>query len=271
VVILKIGLKTKIYNRKSYWLDFKHCIDNSGSSGNFALIGTNSSLLLIIIGLGWVNMGYYTIVRYKKSKKKIKSINFKTKNNMGLISLIVGGAMDANKAIKQNKAKNDDVMQIVNIHNKCTIELPSFLSQASKQNNDASLLYWNKTLDCGVTIIDEPMNEFTNTLAELRKKVPNFGKDKSLLENMASISLGNMFDLDKVEIGSRRDLTINGLKAITFEVWQKRTFLKDAGFHRFGFIEGRTTLYQIIVAVGGTSISKISNKFDCVIQSFKEL
>ena len=64
---------------------------------------------------------------------------------MGLISLVVGGAIDANKAIKQNRAKNDVSKQTVTVKNQYTIDVPSFLSPTNKLGEDASLQYWSKS------------------------------------------------------------------------------------------------------------------------------
>ena len=190
---------------------------------------------------------------------------------MGLISLIAGGVMDANKAIKQNKAKNDATTQTVVVQNRYSLDVPSFLSPTNKLSTDASLQYYDKTLDCAVQVIDEPKSELLEAIEGLRKEVPDFGKDKPLLENYVTISLSNMFDLDKIEIGSWTETTVNGCNAITLEVWQKRTFLKDAAHYRYGFVEGKNTMYQIHIIVGGSSISKISDRLENIVKSFKEL
>jgi hypothetical protein len=190
---------------------------------------------------------------------------------MGLISLIAGGIMDANKAIRQNQAKNDDTAQTIVVQNRYSIDVPSFLSPTNKLGKDASLQYWNKTLDVAFQIIDEPKSEFTDSVEEIRKKIPDFGRDKSLLENMARLTLGNMFDMDKVEIDAYTDAKINGMNAVTLNAFQKRTFLKDAMYGSFAYIEGKDTLYQIIILSGGTSIRKLGDKLEQAIYSFKEL
>jgi hypothetical protein len=190
---------------------------------------------------------------------------------MGLIGSIVGGIMDANKAVKQNQAKNDDTSQRVVVQNKYSIDVPSFLSPTTKLGEDASLQYWSKTLDVTFQVIDEPTLEFTDALTEIRKEVPDFGEDKSLLYNMATLTLSNMFDMDKVEIGGYTETEINGMNAVLLNAFQKRTFLKDALYGSFAFFEGKDTLYQIIILSGGTSISTLSDKLGKAIYSFKEL
>ena len=72
---------------------------------------------------------------------------------MGLISLIAGGIMDANKAIKQNQASNNNEVQNVVVKNMYSINVPSFLSPTTKLGEDASLQYWNKTLDITFQVI----------------------------------------------------------------------------------------------------------------------
>ena len=190
---------------------------------------------------------------------------------MGLISLVVGGAIDANKAIKQNRAKNDVSKQTVTVKNQYTIDVPSFLSPTNKLGEDASLQYWSKSLDITFQVVDEPKSEFLETVAELEKEIPGFGEGKSLLDKMSMITLPNMFDMDRTELGSYAERNINGLNAITLNAFQPRTFLKDAVYGSFAFIEGKNTLYQIIILSGGTSISKLADKLEESIMSFREL
>lgn len=190
---------------------------------------------------------------------------------MGLISLIVGGVVDANKVIKQNQAKNDDSKQTVTVKNLYSIDVPSFLSPTNKFGEDASLQYWNKSLDITFQVIDEPKTEFLDTVTELEKGVPGFGKGKSLLDKMSMLTIPNMFDMDRTELGSYTERNINGLNAITLNAFQSRTFLKDAVYGSFAFIEGKDTLYQIIILSGGTSISKLADKLEMSIMSFREL
>ena len=180
--------------------------------------------------------------------------------------------MDANKAIKQNKAQNNDSVQTVTMKNRFSIDIPSFLSPTTKLSEDAAIQYWSRTLDVSFQVIDEPTSEFVESLEEIRKEVPDFGKGKSILDNMATVVLGNFFDdIDKVEIGDYTNTTINGMNAVTLSAFQKRTFLKDALYGSFAFIEGKETLYQIIILSGGTSIPKLADKLEQSIRSFKEL
>ncbi|MDR0874304.1 MAG: hypothetical protein LBN27_12715 [Prevotellaceae bacterium] len=190
---------------------------------------------------------------------------------MGLISLLVGGAMDANKAIKQNKAKNDDTTQKVVVQNRYSIDVPSFLSPTNKLGEDASLQYWSITLDIIFKVIDEPKSEFVSYLEELKKVKPDFGKDKSLLDNMAMLKLSRIFDINKVKFDGYTETKINGMNAVLLNTLEKRTFLKDAQYGSFAFIEGKDTLYQIIIQSGGTSILKLADKLEQAIYSFVEI
>ena len=191
---------------------------------------------------------------------------------MGLISLIAGGIHDANRAAKENKAKNNDEVQNVVINNQYSIDVPAFLSPTNKFGEDASLQYWNKSLDIAFQVIDEPKQEFLDTLKELQEEVPGFGEGQTMLDNMAAIVLGNFFeDIDKIDIVDRKETTINGMNALTLNAFQKRTFFKDALYGTFAFVEGKETLYQIIILSGGTSISKLADKLEQSIHSFKEV
>ena len=189
---------------------------------------------------------------------------------MGLISLLVGGAIDANRAIKENKAKNDDGVQTVKVKNLYSIDVPSFLSPTTRLSEDASLQYWNKTLDISMQIVDESKSEFIESLEELKESIPSLSEG-SLVDNLATISLSNVFDMDKVELGNYTETEINGLKAVTVNAFQSRTFFKDAVYGSFAFIEGKETLYQIMILSGGTSIRKLADKLELSINSFKEL
>lgn len=190
---------------------------------------------------------------------------------MGLISLIAGGIMDANKAIKQKQAKADDTVQNVVIKNLYSIDVPSFLSPTTKLSEDASLQYWNKTLDIAFQVIDEPKSEIVELIADLDAELPEVGKGNTLLEKLAALTISNMFDMDKVEMGNYNETTINGLKALMFNVFQKRSFFKDALYGSFAFVEGANNFYQIIILSGGTSIRDLADKLEESIRSFKEL
>ena len=169
-------------------------------------------------------------------------------------------------------AQNNDEVQNVVINNQYSIDVPAFLSPTNKLGEDASLQYWNKTLDISFQVIDEPKQEFLDSLRELREEVPDFGKGESLLHNMAMITLSNLFDdMDKVEIGNYLETNINGLNALTLNAFQKRSFFKDALYGSFAFVEGKNTLYQIIILSGGSSINKLADKLERSIKSFREL
>ena len=191
---------------------------------------------------------------------------------MGLIGLLIGGAIDATKAIKQNNAKNNDEKHHVTVGNKYEIDVPAFLSERHDLSEDASLQYGSRSLDIAFQVIDEPKDEFVESINELSQEIPSLNGNETILGKMAILSLGNYFeDMDKVEIGDYKELKINGLNAITLNAFQKRTFFKDAVFTTFAFIEGKETLYQIFIVSGGTSILKLADKLSESIHSFREL
>ena len=180
--------------------------------------------------------------------------------------------MDVNKAIKQNKAQNNDSAQTVVVQNRFSIDVPSFLEPTTRFGEDASVQYWSRTLDVSFQVIDEPKQEFVDAIEELRNELPGFEEDNTLLDHMATMVLSNLFDdIDKVEIENYQRIVINGLKAVMLNAFQKRTFFKDALYGSLAFIEGKDTLYQIIILSGGTSILKLSDKLEQSIYSFKEL
>lgn len=190
---------------------------------------------------------------------------------MGLIGMIVGGIYDANKAIKQNKAKNDDSTEKITVEGRYSIEVPSFLSPTKLLSEDAAIQYRSNTLDISFMVIDEPKADFVKEIEEFDKDMHVFGNEETLLDKMVVVSLNNMFDMDKVEILEYTSTKINGMNAVTFNSFKKRTFFEDAQYGSFAFIEGRNTLYQIIILSGGTSISKLAGKLEKSINSFCEL
>lgn len=186
---------------------------------------------------------------------------------MGLFGLIFGGIADARKASKQRQAMKDDGVTTVKVKDLYSIDVPKFLTPTTKLSKDASLQYWNKTLDISFQVIDESKQELTDTL----NMIP-FSKDKTLLDKMAAISLSTIYgDISKVDVYDYNEVEINGLPAVTVNVFKKRTFFDDAVYASFAFIEGKNHLYQINIMTGGSSIKKLSEKMETVIKSFKEL
>lgn len=179
--------------------------------------------------------------------------------------------MDANKAIKQNKAQSNDECQTVVIENRYSLDVPTFLSPTRKLSADATLQYFNKALDIALQVIDEPKTEFQKAVEELQQTIPELDLKDSLLENMVKISLANSYDLDKAQMSDYTKTKIGRLQAITLAMFQPRTFLNDAVYGIHAFIEGKDTLYHIQIAVGGTSINKLREQMQKVCYSFKEL
>lgn len=186
---------------------------------------------------------------------------------MGIFGSIIGGIMDANKAIKQNNAKNDDTVNTVTVKGLYSIDVPAFLSPRTEGAKEDSLSYSNNTLDIGMVVIDEPKQEVIEATKHLKRK-----QDESYLDIMARLCIMNMFeDPDKMELGDYDDSPINGLPALTLNAFQKATFFKDGLFACFGFIEGKEHFYQVVITIGGSSIEKLTDKMCDVIRTFKEL
>lgn len=189
-----------------------------------------------------------------------------------LLSTIVGSISDANRLAKQSKAQKDNTTKNVVVQGKYSIDVPSFLSPMKNLSDDASLQYGSRTLDISFIVIDEPKSEFIQSFNDLQAEFPPvFGSNNSILDRMATIVLSNMFDVEKVELGGRQKTMINGLNALIVNVFLRRSFLKDSLNGSFAFIEGKDTLYQINILSGGTSITKLADKIEKSIYSFREL
>ena len=190
---------------------------------------------------------------------------------MGIIRLVTGAIVETNKSIKQNRAQNDDSVQPVVVQNRFSIDVPSFLEPTTRFGEDASIQYWSRALDVSFQVIDEPKQEFVNVIEDLKNELPDLKKGGTILDKMATMALINLFDdIDKVEIGNYQRTVINGLNAIMINAFQKRSFFKDALYGSLAFIEGKNTLYQIIILSGGTSIQKLADKLEQSICSFRE-
>ena len=158
------------------------------------------------------------------------------------------------------------------MQNRFSIDVPSFLEPTTRFGEDVSVQYWSRTLDVSFQVIDEPKQEFVDTIEELRNELPSFEEDNTLLDHMATMVLSNLFDdVDKIEIENYQRTVINGMNAVMLNAFQKRTFFKDALYGSLAFIEGKETLYQIIILSGGASIIKLADKLEQSICSFKEL
>lgn len=189
-----------------------------------------------------------------------------------LLSTIVGSISDANRLAKQSKAQKDNTTKNVVVQGKYSIDVPSFLSPMKNLSDDASLQYGSRTLDISFIVIDEPKSEFIQSFNDLQAEFPPvFGSNNSILDRMATTVLSNMFDVEKVELGGRQKTMINGLNALIVNVFLRRSFLKDSLYGSFAFIEGKDTLYQINILSGGTSITKLADKIEKSIYSFREL
>lgn len=189
-----------------------------------------------------------------------------------MLSTIVGSISDANRLAKQSKAQKDNTTKNVVVQGKYSIDVPSFLSPMKNLSDDASLQYGSRTLDISFIVIDEPKSEFIQSFNDLQAEFPPvFGSNNSILDRMATIVLSNMFDVEKVELGGRQKTMINGLNALIVNVFLRRSFLKDSLYGSFAFIEGKDTLYQINILSGGTSITKLADKIEKSIYSFREL
>lgn len=191
---------------------------------------------------------------------------------MGLISTIAGTIIDANKMAKQKKAQNDDTTQHVIVNDKYSIDLPSFLSPVQHSEEEVSLLYGNRTLDISIAIKDESKSEMIETIKDFEEISPDlFDNDDSFLEKVYLCEIGTTFDADKIEIMDYTETTINGLKAATAQIFQERTFFKDAVYSHYTFIEGKESIYTLVINIGGTSIRKLAEKLEASTLTFKEL
>ena len=104
----------------------------------------------------------------------------------------------------------------------------------------------NDEVEFYVTVNDELKTDFLTAVEKMKKK-PFFDKDKPLLDNMAMKSLYDIFGKEEVAIGNWQETEINGNKAITLIAQIKWYHIKFEIYYKFGFIESKDKLYQIIV------------------------
>ena len=103
-----------------------------GLSGEFVLRGTNSSTLLVIAGFVFLIIDIVSIVAYQKSENILK--------NMKEYDDIVSIAESCDLPHSENYKEIEQTTQTVNIQDKYTIKIPSFLPPTTTLNEDASTI-----------------------------------------------------------------------------------------------------------------------------------
>ena len=195
---------------------------------------------------------------------------------MPIIGLLADGIMSLRKKSAKNKAKKNFETQTVSYQNKFAIDIPVILKSTSKLSKEASVQFYNKTLDIGVVVIEEPKDEFLTEWNNLQHLIYEAGQaavpvKDTLLDKFMSVALFSMFSGEDVEPANYQSRFINGMPAVSVEVLKKRTFTKDASYTHITCIEGRRTLYQVIAIVGGKSITDFSSRLAEVASTLREL
>ena len=191
---------------------------------------------------------------------------------MGLIGLLVDGIMSIRKTSVKNKAKRNYETETVSYQQRYAIDMPTILKSTKKLSNEASIQYYNKTLDMGVLVIDEPKSTFISEWQNLKSQLgDDVDINDTLVDKIMSVSLYSMFNGEDIEPTNYQTKCINGMPSVSVEVFKKRTFTKDASFTHITCIEGHNTIYQIIAIVGGKSIPEFSSRLSTVASTLKEL
>lgn len=191
---------------------------------------------------------------------------------MGLIYLIVDGIRSIRKSVIKSKAKRNLETKTITYQNLYAIDIPTILKSTKKLSDDASIQCYNKTLDMGVLVIDEPKDEFITEWKNLESEMGDeYSVNDTLADKALSVTLLNMFDGEDVTPMNYQSRRINGMPAVSAEVFKKATFTKDASYTHITCIEGRKTIYQVIVIVGGNSIPHFSSRLSDIASTLREL
>lgn len=194
---------------------------------------------------------------------------------MPIIGLLADGIMSLRKNSAKNKAKKNFETQTVSYQNKFAIDVPAILKSTSKLSKEASIQFYNKTLDMGVVVIEEPKGEFLSEWTNLKHLIYESGQANvpikdTLADKYMSVALFSMFSGEDIEPANYQSRFINGMPAVSVEVFKKRTFAKDASYTHITCIEGRGAMYQVIAIVGGKSIPDFSSRLSEVASTLKE-
>lgn len=147
----------------------------------------------------------------------------------------------------------------VNINNRYSIQMPSYMKPCNDIQKDASLQYQNLEKDIYAIVIDE--KKITMQNYDL-----NFNLD-TYYNNISSQGFSESIKNGKISIPGRQE--INGHKALIADITGK---LEDNEvYYKFAVVETPYEFYQIMTWTRASHRDKLEKDMTKMIESFKEL
>lgn len=159
--------------------------------------------------------------------------------------------------------------QTINVHDRYSINLPTYLTKAGDLNMEASLQYQNIYKEVYMIIIDESTEEFVKTFRELN----DYDTTKSALENYANAQMTSVrSEMSKIisESEPRKIKTQSG-EAIVYDVSAFQDGIEDEMGFTVALMQGKQCLYMFMTWTFAKTKSVYQADMDNMVASFKEL
>ncbi len=158
--------------------------------------------------------------------------------------------------------------ETVNVKNRFSVVLPSFLTKTNDLNDDASLQYQNERREFYIAVIEESFEE-VDTAIEYYEKEENIGY-KNTLEDYKKMTLDDYkTQLTNAEMFNTKDTVVNNMQAITTHL--RGTINGVDIFYSIGIFKGKTRYYQANSWTLASNENLYKDDLDKIIYSIKEV
>lgn len=167
------------------------------------------------------------------------------------------------------KSEPKTKVNTINVHDRYSINLPTYFTKAYELNSEASLEYQNEAKEVYIIIIDESTDEFVTVFKELnaydstKSAIDNYvrAQTESIRENMSKVT---------VESPLRKVQTQSG-EALVYDMAGFQDGIDEEMGFTVAFMQGKNCLYMLMTWTFQKSKSVYQNDMDNMIISFKEL
>lgn len=160
---------------------------------------------------------------------------------------------------------NNNEVRSIEIGNRYSLKIPSFLTKVNNLNEEASLQYQHAWKELYVIVIEDPKEEVENTFKKL--DLPsNFSND---LEGYTNMVLFNMTENTNSDSDKYETIKINQLPAKIIETTENIDGINI--YYNVAVLEGKEKYYQIFTWTLASKKQEHKLKMDRIIQSFQEI
>lgn len=160
-------------------------------------------------------------------------------------------------------------VKTINVHDRYSIDLPTYLTKGGDLNFEASLEYQNINKEVYIIIIDEPTEDFITVF----KEIEDYDTTKTPLDNYADAQIESVrANMSKItsESAPRKIKTQSG-EAIVYDVAGFQDGIDDEMGFTVALTQGKQCLYMIMTWTFQKTKSTYQTDMDNMIMSFKEL